>query len=653
MASNRIKGITIQIGGDTTKLDKALDEVDTQLKKTQGSLKEVDRLLKMDPGNTELLAQKQRLLADALEKSKKRAETLNEAMSHANEELSRDIKFKEKYSPLLKSLDEAASAYEKLKDKKADMDKQMELGEISTDQYDAWNSKMKESQENLKDLRKQVADAKAEMGGPMMDQSQFDTLQRELIETEINIKKIEDAANEASSGLDGLFGSSEEVSGGLDMAKEAAVGASRFIGEKLVDGAIAASEWMWNLSESTEEYRVAMGKLNTAYDAAGLSAETARKAYEGFYKILGDTDTATEASQLLAQLVDNEEDIAKWTEIAAGVYGTFGDALPIEGLIEAANETAKTGKVTGALADALNWVGMSEDEFNDILAKTADEGQRTQLIMNNLGMAYENAAEAFYKNNEGIMESREATLSFQQAMAELATSMQPIISMLAEIAATFANWFSGIPEGAKAAVVGISTFVAVISPIAGIVSAITAALSAAGIASRVFSVAGLGVSATLGQWVGIIGIVIGLVLALAAAIAFLTGRSKEMENMKMPDVPNYGAASSRGRSVAEPYSLLAATPENIPYLARGTVTRPNNPFLAVVGDNPTEPEIVSPLSTIRQAVRDEMGQGSSMSAAAPRSVNVTLVLNGTVLGRAIAPLLDNYNGLRGVDLVMG
>lgn len=650
MASNRIKGITIQIGGDTTKLDKALDEVDTQLKKTQGSLKEVDRLLKMDPGNTELLAQKQRLLADALEKSKKRADTLNEAMSHANEELSRDIKFKEKYSPLLKSLDEAASAYEKLKDKKADMDKQMELGEISTEQYDAWNSKMKESQENLKDLRKQVADAKAEMGGPMMDQSQFDTLQRELIETEINIKKIEDAANEASSGLDGLSGSSEEVSGGLDMAKEAAVGASRFIGEKLVDGAMAASEWMWNLSESTEEYRVAMGKLNTAYDAAGLSAETARKAYEGFYKILGDTDTATEASQLLAQLVDNEEDIAKWTEIAAGVYGTFGDALPIEGLIEAANETAKTGKVTGVLADALNWVGMSEDKFNDILAKTADEGQRTQLIMNNLGMAYENAAEAFYKNNEGIMESREATLSFQQAMAELATSMQPIISMLAEIAATFANWFSGIPEGAKAAVVGISTFVAVISPIAGIVSAITAALSAAGIASRVFSVAGLGVSATLGQWVGIIGIVIGLVLALAAAIAFLTGRSKEMENMKMPDVPNYGAASSRGRSVAEPYSLMAATPENIPYLARGTVTRPNNPFLAVVGDNPTEPEIVSPLSTIEQAVRNVVGGGGAQSSV-PRSANITLVLNGSVIGRVFTPLVDGYHEIQGVNLV--
>ena len=62
-----------------------------------------------------------------------------------------------------------------------------------------------------------------------------------------------------------------------------------------------------------------------------------------------------EASQLLAKLVTNEQDVTEWTKIAAGVYGTFGDSLPVEGLIEAANETARTGTVTGVLADAINW----------------------------------------------------------------------------------------------------------------------------------------------------------------------------------------------------------------------------------------------------------------------------------------------------------
>ena len=78
--------------------------------------------------------------------------------------------------------------------------------------------------------------------------------------------------------------------------------------------------------EATEEYRVAQGKLTTAFEAAGYSGDAAQKSYTEFYKILGDTDTATEASQLLAQLAENEQDITKWTNIAAGVYGTFGDA---------------------------------------------------------------------------------------------------------------------------------------------------------------------------------------------------------------------------------------------------------------------------------------------------------------------------------------
>ncbi|MFR4199605.1 MAG: hypothetical protein ACLT09_00450 [Flavonifractor plautii] len=67
MARNRIKGITVEIGGDTTKLDKALAGTNKELAATQKSLKDVERLLKLDPGNTELLEQKQRLLAQAAE----------------------------------------------------------------------------------------------------------------------------------------------------------------------------------------------------------------------------------------------------------------------------------------------------------------------------------------------------------------------------------------------------------------------------------------------------------------------------------------------------------------------------------------------------------------------------------------------------------
>lgn len=183
--------------------------------------------------------------------------------------------------------------------------------------------------------------------------------------------------------------------------------------------ATAAVGGLLALESSTEEYRAAMGRLNTAFETAGYSADTAQEAYNAFYGILGDTDTATEASQLLAQLADSAEDVSTWTNIAAGVNGTFGDSLPIEGLIEAANETANTATVTGVLADALNWVGISEDEFNEKLAACSSESERNQLIMETLSAQYEDAADAFYENNDALVQARQNQARLDEVMGNL------------------------------------------------------------------------------------------------------------------------------------------------------------------------------------------------------------------------------------------
>ena len=89
MASKRIQGITVEIGGDTSKLTAALKDVDRSLSTTQGNLRDVNKLLKLDPGNTELLAQKHRLLGDAIKETKERLETLKTAASQANEALAK------------------------------------------------------------------------------------------------------------------------------------------------------------------------------------------------------------------------------------------------------------------------------------------------------------------------------------------------------------------------------------------------------------------------------------------------------------------------------------------------------------------------------------------------------------------------------------
>lgn len=252
------------------------------------------------------------------------------------------------------------------------------------------------------------------------------------------------------------------------------------------------------LEQSTEEYRAAMGRLNTAFETAGYGADTAQEAYRGFYGILGDTDTATEASQLLAQLADSAEDVSVWTNIAAGVNGTFGDSLPIEGLIEAANETANVGTVTGVLADALNWVGISEDEFNTKLAECSTESERNQLIMSTLAAQYDSAADSFYRNNEALVASRDSQSQMQTVTANLGaaigniktavtSSFTPAITEAAAQATEFINNID--PQDVVSAIQGlISAFQTLLPVITGVTAATVAYKAAVSIAGIIDTV---------------------------------------------------------------------------------------------------------------------------------------------------------------------
>lgn len=207
----------------------------------------------------------------------------------------------------------------------------------------------------------------------------------------------------------------------------------------------AAGAALLALEDKTEDYRIAMGKLNTAFETSAVGAEHAKDVYNGFYQILGDTDTATEASQLLARLAKDTGDAATWIDIAAGAYGTFGDSLPIEGLIESSNETAKVGQVTGVLADALNWVGISEDEFNVKLAACNSESERANLIMNTLSETYMDASEAFYENNEALVAARMAQAQLDESLATLGQSVSEVkTKLIAEFMPSIAEVTSGL-----------------------------------------------------------------------------------------------------------------------------------------------------------------------------------------------------------------
>lgn len=186
---------------------------------------------------------------------------------------------------------------------------------------------------------------------------------------------------------------------------------------------------------STEEYRNQQAMLEAAFLNAGSSAEVAKNTYNELYRVLGDGGQAQEAAQHLALLTTNEEELHYWTATLQGVYATFGASLPIESLTEAANETAKTGQLTGALADALNWVGISEEAFQAKLDACNTEQERSTLILDTLNAQYAEAAGAFEETNAQVLAQRDAQAALQEKLAAVGEAIAPVITSFTSLAA--------------------------------------------------------------------------------------------------------------------------------------------------------------------------------------------------------------------------
>lgn len=276
-------------------------------------------------------------------------------------------------------------------------------------------------------------------------------------------KDVKNASDGAGKGLDDVADSSEKLSvkaSGLvgklaDVAKKGLVA--------ITTAATGVVTGFLGTAEATREYREDINKLQTAYQSAGLTAKQAKKTYKDFFSVLGEEDRSVEAVSHLAKLTDSQKDLKKWSNICAGVWGTFGDSLPIEGLTEAANETAKVGQITGPLADAINWCttdtkkwnealagnqkalaafqkaskggASAEDSFNAALSACNSEKERSTLITNALNVQYDDAAKKYKQLNGDVMDAQKAQSDLTDAMAAVGAVAEPVMTGVKKVGA--------------------------------------------------------------------------------------------------------------------------------------------------------------------------------------------------------------------------
>ena len=244
------------------------------------------------------------------------------------------------------------------------------------------------------------------------------------------LKELQDAGVSTKKELDELTASQEKQ--GKSAEGVAGKIAKGFGGAALGIAGMAAGAvtGFLGLAESTREVRKELGQIETAFTQAGHSVETADKIYTEFNAVLGDTAKTTEAMQHMSQLADTEAELNTLVKAGTGIFATYGNSLPIESLMEASNETARSGELTGALTDAIVWAGKSEDEFQKKLDACNTEQERQSLIINTLNELYGEAGDKYNEVNKDAIEAEKAQTRMTLALADLGAVAEPIMTML-------------------------------------------------------------------------------------------------------------------------------------------------------------------------------------------------------------------------------
>lgn len=252
-----------------------------------------------------------------------------------------------------------------------------------------------------------------------------------------DIKDIGKDGGSSAKGIDKVTKSLKDVQKASGHAKQGVEKAMGGIKKSVLSAVKAVATLALATASLSEgmEFGKLQGKLNAAFKSAGSSAAQATKTFKELYRFLGDSDRAVETAQNLARVTTSEKELAEWTKILQGVYATMGDAIPVETLAESVNETAQVAKVTGTLADALNWMGVSEDAVNNQLATMNTAHEREAYLRSLLNGLYSNAAVIYEHNSKAMLDYNQAQANLKIQLADVATKIMPLITAFSNMAA--------------------------------------------------------------------------------------------------------------------------------------------------------------------------------------------------------------------------
>lgn len=375
------------------------------------------------------------------------------------------------------------------------LDAQSQKMKTLQSQYDKEVAKLRELGDEYSRLKAEMGENSAEAGkAEAAFNKQADTVSKLKVamnETEGYINKLNNSISKNSQMLDKIGDGARDASNDLEKLGDSAKDADDRLDDiasatkaealsSLADGISSAGEAMRSMVDESKEYLKIMGQLEASSKNLGYTTKETEQTYMQLYGVLGDNQTAATATANLQALGLEQGQLVQMTDAAIGAWAQYGDSIPIDSLAEAINETAQTGKVTGAFADVLNWAGTSEDAFNEKLQSTSDKTERANMILQEMAkQGLIKSAEGFRENNAALIESNEAQAKYEEAMSKLAEAIMPAVSNAMELAAgaieKITGFFSTLPEPAQKFATIIGTLIVVLGALSpAILSAVAA-----------------------------------------------------------------------------------------------------------------------------------------------------------------------------------
>lgn len=438
--ANRVKGIVVEIGGDTTSLSKAISSVSKEARDTQSELKKIEKLLKMDPTNITLLKQKQELLNQSIEKTEDVVKALKDAKDKADADMANGTEINEK---AYRELERQIEANEiKLRDARREADKVADaLNDVDDDE--------------LRDVADAAEDAEESLKGAKEEAANFGDILKAGLLAE-GAGKLVDAVKDIADDTKEY----RKIMGSLEVSSERA----GYTAEQTEE----AYKKLYGVLSDDQSSATALANLQ----AIGLSQEQLLGIIQssiGGWAAYGDSIPIDSLAESINETVK-----------AGQVTGTFADIL---------NWGAQEGETYGvkmkeATEENEAWnqsvaeCKTAEDFFNLALSECSTEAERADLIMQ--AMAEQGLAavgEQWEANNETLVESNQANSDLQDQLALLGEKLEPLTTQLTDMVTMALEWFNSLDSETQNFIIGTVLIIAALAPVMTAFSGVTGTVS--------------------------------------------------------------------------------------------------------------------------------------------------------------------------------